>query len=58
MSYLLPIASLGVSAFAIITTPWPTADDMFPTYQQQQRQEFIKYVDYLDPLTIARKNSQ
>lgn len=52
MSYLLPIASLGVSAFAIITTPWPTADQMFPTYREQQRQEYIKYLDYLDPISL------
>ena len=58
MTYLLPIASLGVSVFAIITTPWPTTDELFPTYHEQQRQEYIKYLDYLDPLTIARKNSQ
>ena len=58
MTYLLPIASLGVSVIAIITTPWPTADDLFPTHQHQQRQQFIEFVDYLDPLTIARKNAQ
>ena len=54
MTYLLPIAALGVSTFAIITTPWPTADELFPKYHEQQRQEFIKYLDYLDPLSITK----
>ena len=58
MTYLLPIASLGVSAFAIITTPWPTADQLFPTHQEQQRQQLIEFVDYLDPSPIAKRISQ
>ena len=29
MKLLFPIFSLGVSAFAIIWTPWPTAKQMF-----------------------------
>ena len=55
MSYILPIASLGVSVFVIITTPWPTANEMWTTPHQQRMQEVV---DYLDPLTIARKNAQ
>jgi hypothetical protein len=55
MTYLLPVASLGVSLFAIITSPWPTTDELFPTYQDQQREQFIEFVDYLEPHTIANK---
>jgi len=50
MKLLFPIFSLGMSAFAIIWTPWPTAQQLWTPHSRERLQDTVQW---LDPLARA-----
>jgi hypothetical protein len=55
MKLLFPIFSLGVAAFAIIWTPWPTAQQLWNPYSTERLQDTVQW---LDPLAHANYPQQ
>ena len=47
MKLLFPIFSLGMSAFAIIWTPWPTAQQLWTPHSRERLQDTVQWLDPL-----------